>query len=285
MKILLTGCLALAAAMGQTFPQTCPSGSAPRFPSPNSTEIESCGLAGAAASGSAEALQNDQKNNFCALGDGTSIDIAQLKTLEKSAEAVEKKKKYKAGQPPPDRSFLTALGERNVAVFEGYVFEARQECGETVNCGAVTPNIDASHDIHIAILGAPRKTKDSDPAAARDAEECTGFVAEMIPHHRPDEWSACNVNDVAGKGLRVRVTGQQFFDASHVPCKGTKAVGSNPKRVSLWEIHPIYAFEVCPSGDCASGGWVALEQFEAGKTTCHNPACATAASAKKGAPR
>lgn len=39
-------------------------------------------------------------------------------------------------------------------------------------------------------------------------------------------------------GLRVRVTGQQFFDGSHVPCATTGC--RNPKRVSLWEIHLIY---------------------------------------------
>jgi len=80
-------------------------------------------------------------------------------------------------------------------------------------------------------------------------------------------------HDVAGKGLRVRVTGQQFFDGSHVPCKNGAPQGSNPKRVSLWEIHPIYSFEVCPSGDCAHGGWQPLETFAAGKTECPEAEC------------
>jgi hypothetical protein len=70
-----------------------------------------------------------------------------------------------------------------------------------------------------------------------------------------------------------------MFDASHVPCKNGAPVGSNPRRVSLWEIHPIYSFEVCPSGDCAGGGWVPIESFDSGKTTCVNPVCST--SSKK----
>jgi hypothetical protein len=42
------------------------------------------------------------------------------------------------------------------------------------------------------------------------------------------------------------VTGQLFFDASHAPCPcGTSC---SPVRASLWEIHPVYAIEVCLAG-------------------------------------
>jgi hypothetical protein len=43
-------------------------------------------------------------------------------------------------------------------------------------------------------------------------------------------------------GQVVRVTGQLFFDGSHSPCAGGKG---SPKRASLWEIHPVYALDVC----------------------------------------
>jgi hypothetical protein len=40
----------------------------------------------------------------------------------------------------------------------------------------------------------------------------------------------------------LRITGQMMFDGSHRPC----ANGSgSPKRVSVWEIHPVYASDVC----------------------------------------
>src|SRR6266478_3301301 len=103
----------------------------------------------------------------------------------------------------------------------------------------------------------------------------------MIPHHRPLEWTACNVNDVANSGLRVRVSGQQFFDGSHLPCKNGIPDGSNPKRASLWEIHPIYSFEVCPAGDCKNGGWKPLEELARGKTTCNNKPCSPPKPPKK----
>ena len=39
-----------------------------------------------------------------------------------------------------------------------------------------------------------------------------------------------------------RFTGQLFFDASHRPCVNGKG---SPKRSSLWEIHPVYALDIC----------------------------------------
>jgi hypothetical protein len=229
----------------------------------------------------ADGPQNAVKNNFCTKSNTPeTITVQKVTLLQGSANTAEANLKDTPGEPPPNRDFLTKLGEGNLVVFEGYVFHARQECKESVNCELDVPNENAFHDIHIALLGKPRQTKATSAKKQQDAEECTGFVAEMIPHHRPPEWTECNVNDVANKGLRVRVTGQQFFDGSHVACKNGVPVGSDPKRVSLWEIHPIYQFDVCPSGDCATGGWVPLEQFEANKASCPEAKCDVAEAPK-----
>jgi hypothetical protein len=265
----------------QVFPSSCSSGTSAHFPSAQATVIDSkCPPKGSPpADDPGDGPQNLVKNNFCTnAATPAAIDLAKITSLQGDAQTQEATLHFTPGQAPKDRTFLSALGEGNLVVFEGYVFEARQECGETVNCGAAVANVNASHDIHIAVLEQPRKTRSSDPPAAQDKEECTGFVAEMIPHHRPAEWTACNVNAVAKKGLRVRITGQQFFDGSHLPCKNGAPDGDNPKRVSLWELHPIYMFEVCPSGDCASGGWQPLEQYMAGKTTCAQVKCVVLAN-------
>jgi len=286
--------VAVAAAQNK-FPDSCSNGNKPHFPSQTAAVIDSkCGLDGTPNT-PGDGLQNDAKNDFCAGSDSpTAIKLDKITSLQSDAEAQEQTLHFTPGKAPKNRDFLKTLGEGNLVEFEGYVFAARQECKETVNCGLNVPNVNASHDIHIALLEEPRKTsaakpKTKDAKAAQDAEECTGFVAEMIPHYRPAEWTACNVNDVATKGLRVRVTGHQFFDGSHVPCKDGLPQGSNPKRVSLWEIHPIYSFEVCPEGDCANGGWESLEQFAAGKTQCAETKCAVTpttgnSTTKKGTP-
>ena len=86
-------------------------------------------------------------------------------------------------------------------------------------------------------------------------------VAELSPHHRPDSWNEASLQKVALGHHRVRVTGQLFFDSSHSPCIDGKAEAGDPHRSSLWEIHPAYGLDVCPTDACASGGWVALDQW------------------------
>jgi hypothetical protein len=235
-------------------------------------------LRGGAAPTSPDGLQNAAKNNFCAQGTPKPLTTKTMADLQTSVNGLAG---FPHGTPPASRSALTGLGEGDFVVFEGFLFEARQECAESVNCGGVPANVNASHDIHIALLDAPRTSKETDPPAKRDAEECTGFVAEMIPHHRPAQWTECSLRAVRDQALRVRVKGQRFFDGSHVPCKNGAPQGSNPKRISLWEIHPIYSFEVCPSGDCKTGGWVGLETFAKDMPPCPEKECKEKAAPKK----
>lgn len=258
--IIAIGYWLLISAFAAQFPGTCPTGKTARFPRSVATPIDAlCGLSGTGTA--AEGLQDQAKNNFCTGASTAPISLAQIASLQ---TAVEKITSIPKGSPPASRTALVGLGEGNVVVFEGFVFEARQECKETVNCSAQVPNKNAYHDIHISLIDAPKTST---------TNECSGFVAEMIPHFRPPQWTACSVNGVASKGLRVRVTGQQFFDGSHLPCKNGAPVGTEPKRVSLWEIHPIYKFEVCPSGTCSAGGWQPLEVFAKGAPSCPEVAC------------
>ena len=239
------------------FVEACPN---PKFPSPDPTTIDqtSCTIAG---SGGAETFQNEAKNNFCATGPGTSKTIADLVNLQ--AE-VEKNVSIPFGNtrshgthphgPATDRKPLQDLGEGTLVTLQGFVLIARQEGAESVNCGKNVDNIPSNHDIHISIVESPGQ------------DECSGVVAEMIPHHRPDSWTAQNVNAVASKKLPVRLTGQLFFDSSHSPCQNGVPSSGDPKRVALWEVHPIYNFEVCTQGDCSSGkGWETLEDFVSNK--------------------
>lgn len=107
-----------------------------------------------------------------------------------------------------------------------------------------------NHDIHISVMPIGTETN-----------ECNGIVAEMSPHHRPPEWTAENVNKLSGSHTPVRVTGQLLFDSSHSPCENGQIGSGDPKRFSLWEIHPIYKFEVC-TGDCEGAGvWTSLEEW------------------------
>jgi len=64
-----------------------------------------------------------------------------------------------------------------------------------------------------------------------------------MQHFRPKAWRDTTIGDIERP---VRVTGLLFFDSPHLPCdEEGHAVSGNPARVSLWEIHPVYLFEVC----------------------------------------
>ncbi len=209
---------------------------------------ETCGIQGSARSATTRA-QNRAKNNLCATGTPIPVTMADLRNLQNAVG--------KAGIPfgspsrlPPDRTLLEGLiesgggriGEGSLVQFVGFVLEAHfseRQRGESVNCSV--PG-DDSNDIHFTLAEAP------------GAGLCDGFVAEMIPHFRPASWTAGNLTALHGRP--VRVTGHLLFDASHRPCRDGRQVGSNPLRASLWEIHPVYAFDVCSEvqeGSCGAG--------------------------------
>jgi hypothetical protein len=240
-----------------SFSPTCQT---PNFPQPapqKRPEIDSqCGLTGSGTG--AEGVQDSVKNNFCATGTPREVTIAELKQLQAQVEknpAINFGDRDSPGRkkgPTTDRKLLQALGEGTPVVLKAYVLIARQEGPESVNCGKNVPNQVPFHDIHISLVDSKEATKD---------DECSSVVAEMSPHRRPDAWTHGNVEKVAQAKVLARVTGQLFFDSSHVPCANGQPVGTNPKRTSLWELHPIYKFEVC-TADCEGAGqWVPLDQW------------------------
>jgi hypothetical protein len=245
-----------ACGYAQKFPNGC---AAPQYPSAKATKMDSlCGPGGSGAG--AEQQQNQAKNNFCAVGTPGPIAIADMVDLQQKVQS-DKTINFGNDQDHPlsntpgptvNRAPLVALGEGEPVVLQGFVLIARQESVESVNCGASVPNSPLSYDIHISVVN-----------SAANRNECSGVVVEMSPHHRPATWTQTQVQAVADAHLPVRVTGQSFFDSSHTPCQNGSAVSGDPSRASLWEVHPIYKFEVCTQGDCGSGqGWTPLENWK-----------------------
>jgi hypothetical protein len=232
-----------------------PGCASPHFPSPAPTHAlgidAKCGIGGNGSGADGE--QNDAKNNFCAAGAPQPITIEQLRELQAK---VEQNPSINFGDDgaTKNRDPLRKLGEgRFVTIEKAFVLISRQEGKESVNCGSKVPlKNNLFHDIHVSLV----ETKN-----VPLKRECESVVVEMSPHHRPDRWNITTMKKVSSAQAPVRVTGQLFFDASHVLCSGGKRVGSNPARSSLWEIHPIYSFEVCTSGCGGAGKWVPLDQW------------------------
>lgn len=220
---------------------------------------DACPATGNSTPDTSQAAQNEEKNNFCAANTPNTpvnIDFDVLHQLQQEAAGVTTF--GSDGSLPKDRSVLQKLSTKAGAIGEGtvvrivaFVINAHASnvgSGESVNCKR--PDAE-SNDIHI-VLGQNSNQDD----------ECSSVTAEMSPHFRPDTWTPDNMNH--NNARLFRFTGHLFFDGSHKPCTGS--TGPNPKRSSLWEIHPVYAVQICgnPNNTCkvdSDQDWIALSDF------------------------
>lgn len=184
-----------------------------------------CGIEGDGTD-TADQLEATAKNNFCATpSNPDDLTYDKLKELQTQSAGVPKSL--------GDRKQVQNLGEGNYVSYVALIVNAHYSdvsAGEKVNCNLKgnPPN-----DIHIPLM--------SDP---NDKDECNSTTAEMSPHYRPAGWTPAVLN---GLKKPVRIRGQLFYDNSHTPC--TASSRPNPKRISLWEIHPVYEIVVCKSTD------------------------------------
>jgi len=255
-------------ACQQTFPSSCPGGTL--FPlaslAVHHPIDDACpDLTGKPSSSEASHTQNSVKNNFCASGPPQAFTPQMLIDLQASVK--DAGVSFGFQKEPLDRSKLTELHEGTLVRMKAYLIEAHFAdlgSGESVNCNGSTVD---DNDIHIALGDQP------------DAQECASVTAEITPHFRPTTWNHIGEFETYNKSTRkytvnpqiasrlqaqpYRVTGQLFFDASHTPCPcGTSC---SPSRSSLWEIHPVYAMDVCKTGtQCDENDdaqWLAFDQW------------------------
>jgi hypothetical protein len=218
---------------------------------------DSCTVDGAAQLDTPQSAQNEAKNNFCSTGAPVNIDFGVLQQLQDDAAKPGSGITFGSdGQLPKDRSVLRDLPTKTGALSEGmvvrlaaFVMDAHYSNvskGESVNCKTGGQE---NNDIHIVL------TEKSD-----EQDQCKSVTAEMSPHFRPDSWTPDNLNQ--RNTHLYRFTGQLFFDASHRPCSGTTG---SPKRRSIWEVHPVYAVDVCADRDnnCkvdSDENWISLAE-------------------------
>lgn len=210
-----------------------------------------CSMSGG-SSDPAKQAESASKNNFCSTTNSPQVvshqDLVDLQTKATGANLP---------KSLPDRKQLDDMGEGKYVSYVAFVKDAHYSdvaAGEAVNCNI--PGND-TNDIHIVLMADPT-----------DQDECHSTTAEMSPHFRPPTWTPQNIMS-ASSGHPIRVTGHLFYDGSHVPCSGTSR--PNPKRASLWEVHPVYSFEVCTQtslAQCqsATAEWTPLEKLFTSET-------------------
>jgi hypothetical protein len=206
--------------------------------------------------------ENHAKNNFCLTGTPVDISYDDLLQLQSARGSIHDTDLTSAADRTAKLTKVItvngqSIGEGTLVRITLHVMSTEYAdtkdkypttYGESCNC--YRPS-NEENDIHIAL------------GKQTSGDECVSVTAEMNPHFRPAKWTPDNVKLVGGRP--VRVTGQLFYDSSHVICQPGKP--AKPPRASLWEIHPVYRFEVCTLNDTAScqnapdSAWTPLDQF------------------------
>ena len=99
-----------------------------------------------------------------------------------------------------------------------------------------------------------------------DDEACLSVTGEITPHRRGGHYEVPVLRHHRVAERPVRITGHLFFDASHKPCKDGEPQ-ENLKRISLWEIHPVYSIDVCRRKTIEQcrvnneSAWIPIERF------------------------
>lgn len=135
------------------------------------------------------------------------------------------------------------------------VGKSHSSSGESVNCQLAGA---ANNDFHITI---------ADDASS---EEFAGIVVEMTPQVRKKAWTLKALAAAEALERPVLVVGQLFYDNKHnINDDPENPHGGDPKRFSLFEVHPVTAFFVCKTSEQCDpsrlSDWLALEDPNATK--------------------
>jgi hypothetical protein len=247
-----------------TFPATAPAAATPTAGSgPCADTFPHCGPEGCGAPNSTQALLNSTKRRPPSETTARTLTFADLKTLQQRANDL-------VGQhnelTQAERDSLSNLNVSGGTVREGRLVKVRgflaqglephaNTSGESVNCRFTQSD---RNDFHISIV----------ENAGQD--EFKGIVVEMIPQGRNTAWTLTKLKNIRQQGKRILVIGALFYDNIHIVNDDPNhPIGGQPKRMALWEVHPITKFFVCTkaSNNCsatstgATSGWQPLENF------------------------
>jgi hypothetical protein len=235
--------------------------------------LASCPKIGCSKPGTPLAATNSQKRTTAIKGSPTEVGFTDLKDLQADVDRKfangpivikgEKISSYRNMKGAPRKIVLSGLkagsgnfSEGDFVELSGFIASQKlpphPNTGESVNCQLKD---EPSNDYHINIT------------PAKNGDETEGVVVEMIPqdpNRKNKDWNLAKLKQIQEKQLQVKVQGRLFFDSEHKPnTQKTGKAGGNPRRFSLWELHPISSFSVCPSGSCTkSTDWKALEDWK-----------------------
>jgi hypothetical protein len=217
----------------------------PFVSNPSSDIDNACSIEGVGAT-DAKIAESKAKNDFCvSTANVTPITYQNFIDLQKNTRFPRS-----SADRTPLASIInvdgTPVGEGTYVEYTGFLLHAQysnKSKGEAVNCDI--PG-ESTNDIHIQMVDDPN-----------DDDACDSVTAQMSPHFRPESWTPDKLNSIQGHMLRL--SGPLFYDGSHSPCHDNKR--PNPQRISVWEIHPLYAVDVCKQKGKTCQDWVALDEW------------------------
>jgi hypothetical protein len=194
---------------------------------------------GCSEPGSPHGLANQLKRTVPPEGTPTTVNFDTFSQLQSAAlELVDQGVEIE----PADRDKIKSIettegttGEGSRVRLMAFLSEGKPHpnTGESVNCNLKT---EANNDIHIPV------------SESKNASEFEAIVVEMIPQDRPAKWTSTNVRKLRGKLLLIE--GGLFYDNLHfVNGDSANPLSGQPKRFSLWEIHPVVSVKVCKKAD------------------------------------
>jgi hypothetical protein len=221
-------------------------------------ELRDCENIGCAEPNSSHAIFNQAKRRVPSGTASRLLTFADFRSLQTQTDEV-----VEQGSQLEERNSLQGftissgtVGEGSLVKLVGFIAtgaDPHANTGESVNCRL--PRVE-NNDIHISL-------------ALRAAHtEFQGIVVEMIPQDRSSSWTIAKLKKIKRDGLRVMVMGGLFYDNLHVVNEDpSDPLRGQPKRFSLWEVHPITRFFVCERANNACGPtnlnqWTKLEDFQ-----------------------
>lgn len=228
--------------------------------------LDACPTRGCAKADTPSALSNILKHNLAPTGYVIALTFSDFAKLQAEVETLFNG--HYSTLDAPDRVRLghlklngESVGEGDLVEIVGYIAVLPgksaphpNSSGESVNCRLQGSK---NNDFHINVTPVP------------NGSEFQGIVVEMIPQQRNEKWTTGRLRAIQKASLMVRVSGQLFFDNHHkVNSDPAHNLRNQPKRMSLWEVHPITAFDVCTDSKCTidGAGWEPLAEWKEGKT-------------------
>jgi hypothetical protein len=208
---------------------------------PCAKNLAACPSRGCAKPGSPDALVNQLKRKMPDSGPALPLTLEDFELLQDQADTLvgQNKSISKANRNKLRKldinSSNSKVSEGDLVQLVGYIIglpnRPKANGKESVNCRLTGVR---NNDFHIPIADHPDNT------------EYEGIVVEMIPQGRRAAWTVHKLRRVTKEQRPVLIQGQLFYDNKHVvnddPDEDKRG---QPKRFSLWEIHPVTEFYVC----------------------------------------